>query len=299
MADPSSSPDLAAFLRHFGNQRLVSISNRQRDPLPWFRGWLGTVHHGLPRNLYQFNPEPQDYFAFVGRISPEKRVDRAIEIAVACGVRLRIAAKIDVVDQVYFDQRIRHLLDHPLVEFVGEIGDAQKNDFIGNARALLFPIDWPEPFGIVMIEAFACGTPVVAYRCGSVPEVMEHGVTGFIVEDQQEAIEAARSIDRIDRQACRRVFDERFTSIIMARQYLDIYRSLLQPKPAVTASAYAVSGQRAMVLPGALAQSAIRIGGADSEANAEATLAEMAAARRHLPLSQTITPEPTFDVGSD
>jgi glycosyltransferase involved in cell wall biosynthesis len=284
------SPDLAAFLRHFGNQNLVSISNRQRDPLPWYRGWLGTVHHGLPRDLYRFNPEPQDYFAFVGRISPEKRVDRAIEIAIACNVRLRIAAKIDRADQAYLDQRIRRLLDHPLVEFVGEIDDAQKNVFIGNARALLFPIDWPEPFGMVMIEAFACGTPVIAYRCGSVPEVVEHGVTGFIVENQRQAIAAAHSIDRIDRQACRSAFEERFTSINMARRYVDIYHSL---RPAVTVSAYGVSAQRGTMLPIAPALPAIQAPHADPEAAEDANLARMAAAASQLPVSHTITSEPT------
>ena len=225
------SPDMAAFLRHFGNQNLVSISERQRDPLAWYGKWRATVHHGLPVNLYRFHPVPQDYFAFVGRISPEKRVDRAIEIAVSCGVRLRIAAKVDPADQAYFDSRIRHLLDHPLVEFVGEISDAQKDDFIGNARALLFPIDWPEPFGLAMIEAFACGTPVVAYRCGSVPELMEEGVTGFIVDDQAGAIAAAKAIDSVDRRACRAVFERRFTSLTMARRYVEVYRSLLQPAP--------------------------------------------------------------------
>src|SRR5262249_42461993 len=157
-----------------------------------------------------------DYFAFIGRISPEKRVDRAIEIARATGTRLRIAAKVDRVDEAYFQAHIAPLLDDPLIDFVGEISETEKNDFIGGARALLFPIDWPEPFGLVMIEALACGTPVVAYRRGSVPEVIEHGVSGYIVDDQQQAIDAARRIDRIDRHACRRAFDERFTAHRMA-----------------------------------------------------------------------------------
>ncbi len=155
-------PDLVPLHQRFANQPLVSISDAQRLPLP-DANWIATVHHGLPLDLYQFHPEPQDYFAFVGRISPEKRVDRAIAIAIATGTRLRIAAKVDPVDQSYFEQHIRPLLGHPLVEFVGEIDDHGKNDFIGNARALLFPIDWPEPFGLVMIEALACGTPVIAY----------------------------------------------------------------------------------------------------------------------------------------
>ena len=171
----------------------MSISDAQRLPLP-DANWIATVHHGLPLDLYQFHPEPQDYFAFVGRISPEKRVDRAIAIAIATGTRLRIAAKVDPVDQSYFEQHIRPLLGHPLVEFEGEIDDHGKNDFIGNARALLFPIDWPEPFGLVMVEALACGTPVIAYRNGSVPELLHHGQTGFIVASQEQAIDAARRI---------------------------------------------------------------------------------------------------------
>src|SRR4029079_7399850 len=159
-------------------------------------------------------------------ISPEKRVDRAIDIALSCGVPLRIAAKVDEVDRDYFASRIRPLLDDPLVEFIGEIDEQGKNDFIGNARALLFPIDWPEPFGIVMIEAFACGTPVISYTGGSVAEVMQHGVTGFVVSDQQEAIEAAADVGRIDRRRCREVFEQRFTSHAMARRYLEVYEQL-------------------------------------------------------------------------
>jgi len=289
------SPDLAAFLRHFGNQNLVSISDRQRDPLPWYKGWLATVHHGIPVDRYRFHPVPQDYFAFVGRISPEKRVDRAIEIAIACGVPLRIAAKVDPFDQAYFDERIRHLLDHPLVEFVGEIGEAQKNDLIGNARALLFPIDWPEPFGLVMIEAFACGTPVVAYRCGSVPEVMDHGVTGLIVEDQESAIAAARSIDRIDRRACRRVFEERFTSIIMAKRYAEVYRSLLQPAASRAASGHAAAGQRAAAMPATVPMAGIELAVTDDEGLAATAAARCPPAARPAALP----PNPAFQYGSE
>jgi glycosyltransferase involved in cell wall biosynthesis len=219
-------PDLVHLYRHFSDAALVSISGNQRKPVP-FANWRATVHHGLPLGLYSFNAAPRgDYFAFVGRVSPEKRVDRAIEIALACGVPLRIAAKVDEVDRDYFASRIRPLLDHPLVEFIGEIDEPAKNDFIGNARALLFPIDWPEPFGIVMIEAFACGTPVISYPGGSVGEVMQHGVTGFVVSDQQEAIEAAEAVQHLDRRRCREVFEERFTSHTMARRYLDVYRDL-------------------------------------------------------------------------
>ena len=218
-------PDLVPLYRHFADAPLVSISNSQRKPLA-FANWRATVHHGLPPDLYTFHPGPGDYFAFVGRISPEKRVDRAIEIATACGVPLRIAAKVDAADRDYFALHIKPLLDHPLVEFVGEIDQPRKNDFIGNARALLFPIDWPEPFGLVMIEAFACGTPVISYPGGSVAEVMQHGVTGFVVSDQQEAIEAASQVQLIDRRRCRAVFEERFTAPTMARRYLEVYRGL-------------------------------------------------------------------------
>lgn len=218
-------PDLLPLYRRFKDHPLVSISDHQRKPLPW-ANWRGTVHHGLPRELYAFHPAAGDYFAFVGRISPEKRVDRAIEIAIACDVPLRIAAKVDRVDRVYFEQHVRPLLAHPLIEYVGEIDDRSKNEFIGNARALLFPIDWPEPFGLVMIEAFACGTPVVSYGGGSVPEVMHDGVTGFVVADQQQAIAAARNIDTIDRRRCREEFERRFTAAAMARHYVELYRDL-------------------------------------------------------------------------
>jgi glycosyltransferase involved in cell wall biosynthesis len=218
-------PALPPLYRQFIEQPLVSISDHQRTPLV-AANWRATIHHGLPRDLYRFEPEPDDYFAFLGRISPEKRVDRAIEIALACGVPLRIAAKVDEADRAYFESRIRPLLDDPLVQFIGEIDEARKGPFLGRARALLFPIDWPEPFGIVMIEAFACGTPVIAYPGGSVSEVMEHGVTGYIVNDQQEAIAAACNIQTIDRRRCRAAFEQRFTAATMAERYLDVYRSL-------------------------------------------------------------------------
>ena len=219
-------PDLAALHRHFADQPLVSISDSQRRLMP-DANWAGTVHHGLPKDLYRFRSKPDDYFVFIGRISPEKRVDRAIEIAIACDTPLRIAAKVDPADEVYFERQIRCRLDHPLVEFIGEIGESMKGDFIGRARAMLFPIDWPEPFGIAMIEALACGTPVIAYDCGSVSEVMEHGVSGYIVRDQDEAIAAARRVGDIDRARCRRVFEERFTAERMAGRYLDVYRKLI------------------------------------------------------------------------
>lgn len=218
-------PDLVPLFRRFNAHPLVSVSESQRLPLPW-ANWQATVHHGLPAGLYAFHPHPQDYFCFVGRISPEKRVDRAIEIARACSTPLRIAAKVDAADQVYFEDCIKPLLADPLVEFIGEIGDAEKNDFIGHARALLMPIDWPEPFGLVMIEALACGTPVIAYARGSVPEILEHGVTGFVVQNQTQAIAAAQDIDHIERQRCRQAFERRFTARAMTGHYLAIYREL-------------------------------------------------------------------------
>jgi glycosyltransferase involved in cell wall biosynthesis len=218
-------PELKPLFRRFSSHPMVSISDSQRKPLPW-ANWVATVHHGLPLGLYSLHPQPKDYFAFLGRISPEKRADRAIEIAKACGTPLRIAAKVDVVDRDYFDSVIEPLLDHPLITFVGEIAEPAKNDFIGHARALLMPIDWPEPFGLVMIEAMACGTPVVAYGHGAVPEVIEDGVTGFIVHDQEQAIAAAKNIDRIDRRRCRQVFEQRFGALVMAQQYLDVYHRL-------------------------------------------------------------------------
>jgi glycosyltransferase involved in cell wall biosynthesis len=223
-------PDLAPLHRHFREQALVSISNSQRAPLAGAR-WLATVPHGLPEDLYRFHERPGDYFAFIGRISPEKRVDRAIRIARAAGTRIRIAAKVDRVDQHYFEREIRPLLDHPLVEFTGEIGQAAKNEFIGNARALLFPIDWPEPFGLVMLEALACGTPVIAWHCGSVPEVIEHGRTGFIVDDMAQAVKAAQRVATLDRHACRAAFERRFTARRMAQRYLDVYAALSGAAP--------------------------------------------------------------------
>jgi glycosyltransferase involved in cell wall biosynthesis len=225
-------PDLVPFYEHFRSHPLVSISEAQRQPLP-HANWYATVHHGLPLDRYTFHSRPQDYFAFVGRVSPEKRLDRAIEIATACRTRLRVAAKVDSADERYFEREIRPLLDNPLVQWEGEIDDGRKNDFIGNARALLFPIDWPEPFGLVMIEAFACGTPVIAYDRGSVPEVVEQGITGYIVHDQEEALSAARRLHEIDRSRCRAHFEQRFAATTMAQRYLDVYARLGRPKTLV------------------------------------------------------------------
>ena len=214
--------DLPEVYRRWPQFPLVSISNDQRRPLP-FANWAATVHHGLDKELYRFAPASEGYLAFLGRISPEKRPDRAIAIATRLGRRLRIAAKVDAADRVYFDEKIEPLLHHPLVEYIGEIGDDRKSTFLGGAEALLFPIDWPEPFGLVMIEAMACGTPVIAYDCGSVREVVEDGLTGFIVRDEDEAAEAVRKLPLLDRAAIRRRFEERFSGHAMARRYLDLY----------------------------------------------------------------------------
>jgi glycosyltransferase involved in cell wall biosynthesis len=218
-------PDLVPLYREFPEMPVVSISDSQREPLPWLN-WQATVHHGLPVDLYRFRPERGTYLACLGRISPEKGMDQAIEIARRVGVPLRIAAKVDKVDQDYFDKVIEPLLRDPLVEFSGEIGDADKEAFLGNARALLFPIDWPEPFGLVMIEAMACGTPVVAYGNGSVPEVMEDGRTGYIVRELDDAVDAVRRLPQLSRAQCREVFEERFTASRMARDYVDVYERL-------------------------------------------------------------------------
>jgi glycosyltransferase involved in cell wall biosynthesis len=224
-------PELRPLFREFRDIPLVSISDAQRAPLPE-AGWFATVHHGLPHDLLEFHPRHEGYLAFLGRVSPEKRLDRAIAIATACGRRLRVAAKVDPVDRDYFDHQIRPLLDNPLVEFIGEIGDEQKGEFLGRAEALLFPIDWPEPFGLVMIEALACGVPVIAFRGGSVPEVLEDGVTGFVVGTLEEAIEAARRIGEIDRHACRAAFELRFSAGRMAADHVRMYGQLVAGRSA-------------------------------------------------------------------
>jgi glycosyltransferase involved in cell wall biosynthesis len=218
-------PDLVPVYQEFRDMPLVSISNAQREPLPW-ANWIATVYHGLPEDLYQFRAQPGKYFAFLGRISPEKRVDRAIEIAKQIGIPLKIAAKVDPVDRDYFEAAIKPLLRDPLVEHIGEIGEGEKDEFLGNAYALLFPIDWPEPFGLVMIEALACGTPIIAYRDGSVPELMEEGRTGFIVTELDDAIAAARRVPELSRKRCREIFEERFTARRMAHDYVRIYQLL-------------------------------------------------------------------------
>jgi glycosyltransferase involved in cell wall biosynthesis len=220
-------PDLVPLYRKFRDMPVVSISDAQRDPLQWIH-WVSTIYHGLPRDLYRFHEKPGGYLAFLGRISPEKGCDRAIEIARRSGRELRIAAKVDEKDKAYFEEIVRPLLREPGIEFVGEISDGQKEEFLGNARALIFPIDWPEPFGLVMIEALACGTPVLARRAGSVPEVLEDGVTGFMGDDADDLVRAVDRIDDLDRRACRRAFEDRFSDERMTRDYLEIYQRLLR-----------------------------------------------------------------------
>jgi glycosyltransferase involved in cell wall biosynthesis len=222
-------PDLFPLYQEFRDMPVISISNVQREPLPW-ANWQATVYHGLPADLYRFRAQPGSYLAFLGRISPEKRVDRAIEIARRVQIPLKIAAKVDRVDRKYFKSVIEPLLRDSLVEVVGEIGDREKDEFLGNAYALLVPIDWPEPFGLVMIEAMACGTPVIAYRGGAVPEIMEEGHTGFIVEELEDAVEAARRIPKLSRTRCREVFEQRFTASRMANDYVRAYERLINSK---------------------------------------------------------------------
>jgi glycosyltransferase involved in cell wall biosynthesis len=219
-------PDLQPLYDEFSDIPVVSISDAQRAPLPQAR-WLGTVYHGLPPDLLTLQERPGDYLAFIGRISREKRVDRAIEIARQTGLPLRIAAKIDDADREYFEREIRPLFDLPFVEYLGEISEHEKAAFLGGARALLFPIDWEEPFGLVMIESMACGTPVVAWRRGSVPEVMTEGETGFVVSSMPEAVAAVQRIGTIDRTACRRVFETRFLASRMADDYVRLYEQVM------------------------------------------------------------------------
>ena len=209
----------------FRDMPMISISNAQRAPWPC-ANWQATIYHGLPEDLFRFHPEPGGYLAFLGRASPEKRVDRAIEIAKRVGMPLKIAAKVDPADRHYFKREIEPLLDDPRIEWLGEVTDKHKDEFLGNAYALLFPIDWPEPFGLVMIEAMACGTPVVAYACGSVPEVMDDGVTGFVVNDIENAVEATRRVRDLSRAKCRETFEKRFAASRMANDYIGVYTRL-------------------------------------------------------------------------
>jgi len=221
--------DLQPLFDEFGETPLVSISDSQRRPMPE-ANWQGTVYHGLPRDLHTFRHSGGDYLLFIGRISPEKRLDRAIEIARKTGRQLKVAAKIYDEDRAYYQSSIEPLLNDSksFVGFIGEVGGKDKNELMGNAYALLFPIDWPEPFGLVMIEALACGTPVIAWNNGSVPEVLADGETGFVVDTIDEAVKAVGQVARLSRHACRRAFEQRFDATLMAQNYVEVYSRLIE-----------------------------------------------------------------------
>ncbi|KOT00385.1 glycosyl transferases group 1 family protein [Burkholderia mallei] len=223
-------PELQPIFNTFSDVPVVSISDNQRIPLSQ-ANWLQTTYHGLPENLLKPIPDVKpSYLAFLGRISPEKRVDTAIRIAEQAGMPIKIAAKLDKADRAYYEEKIKPLFSLPHVEYIGEISEAEKADFLGNAHALLFPIDWPEPFGLVMIEAMACGTPVIAFKRGSVPEVIENGVSGFVVEDELSAVAAVKRLNTLPRERVRAAFDARFTSKVMAQNYVKGYEELLRRK---------------------------------------------------------------------
>jgi glycosyltransferase involved in cell wall biosynthesis len=236
--------DLDAVYARWSSFGLVSISDAQRAPLP-SANWLATVSHGVSPRHFRFNQSSGKYLAFLGRISPEKRPDLAVQLALRSRIPLRIAAKVDAADVVYFENIIKPLLDDPLIDFIGEIGDERKSDFLGNALALVFPVNWPEPFGLAMIEAMACGTPVIAWNWGAVPEVIDHGVTGFIVTSEQEALAALEHLPHLDRAHVRATFDQRFTATTMAHNYLRAYERLLGPRCGLAASLAEVSDERA------------------------------------------------------
>jgi len=218
--------DFIDILNEFRDLPLVSISNDQRLPVPDIN-WQATVHNGIPDDLYSFHASQGNYLAFLGRISPEKGVDHAIEIAKRINIPLKIAAKVDKADIQYFEMHIKPLLDHPLIDYIGEIGEKEKDDFLGNAYALILPINWPEPFGLVLIEAMACGTPVISYRRGAIPEIVENGVNGYVVTNIEEAVVAVDKLMSIDRQACRESFLQRFSAKIMAERYVQVYEKLI------------------------------------------------------------------------
>ncbi|MGH6935630.1 MAG: glycosyltransferase, partial [Methylocella sp.] len=224
-------PDALPLYEAYPEMPLISISHAQRRPMPANANWLATIPHGLASHVCPFSPECGSYLAFLGRISPEKRPDRAIEIAKRAGIPLKLAAKVDAVDLAYFKTEIEPLLDHPLIEFIGEINETQKCGFLGKARALLFPIDWPEPFGLVVIEAMSAGTPVIAWPNGSVPEVLTEGVSGTMVNSIGAAVEAVQQAAYMDRRKVRAEFEKRFTAARMAREYVAAYRALLARIP--------------------------------------------------------------------
>jgi glycosyltransferase involved in cell wall biosynthesis len=262
---PEHQPVFAAF----AFAPVISISDAQRRPVPQ-AGWVRTVYHGLPERLLTPQPVTPGYLACLGRISPEKAMDRAIRIAARCGIPLKIAAKVDKVDRDYFEEQIRPLIVSPQVDYIGEISDGEKPAFLSRASALLVPIDWPEPFGLVMIEAMACGTPVIAFNRGSVPEVVEDGLTGFIVEDEASAVEAVGKIGRLSRERIRRRFEERFTARRMATDYVAAYRELIaaaEPRPKLMARLRAVRHGLGRAWPVETARSAAagRVSGSRSQ----------------------------------
>lgn len=227
-------PDLVPLYRAFRDMPLISISDAQRRPLAGVN-WRATVYHGMPEDCLLPGTGEGNYLAFLGRISPEKGLDEAIAIARRVGMPLKIAAKVDRADREYFERVIKGQLDHELIEYIGEIGYAEKNEFLGNAAALLFPIQWPEPFGIVMMEAMACGTPVIAYPRGSVPEIIEDGVNGFIAHDIEQAAVAVKRVSELDRKGCRERFEQRFTATRMAEDYIAVYEQLIGLRPRLLA----------------------------------------------------------------
>ena len=222
-------PDLVPLYREYADMPLVSISDAQREPIPR-ANWRATIHHGIPAGIARLYPNPGRYLAFVGRVSPEKRVDRAIQIAHRVGLPIKIAAKVDAADREYFEDVVRPLLGNPDIDFIGEIAEEDKDAFLGNALALLFPIDWPEPFGLVMIEAMARGTPVIAFAGGSVREVVENGLTGFVVGEVSEAVRAVERVSTLDRGAVRIEFERRFTADRMARDYAELYARQIEER---------------------------------------------------------------------
>lgn len=216
-------PDM---VKAYPELKLISISNSQREPLP-FANFVATVYHGLPKNLYSYSDSPEDYLLFLGRISPEKRPDLAIKVAVKAGIKLKIAAKIDDADREYYEKEVKDLMKHPLVEYLGEVNDEQKNELIGKALALIMPIDWPEPFGLTAIEALACGTPVIARPCGALPEIVVDGKVGFLRKELDELVDAVKNVDKIDRKACRAYFEKHFTVERMVDDYEKVYKEVV------------------------------------------------------------------------
>jgi len=243
-------PNLRNLFREFSDEPVISISNYQRVPLPG-ANWQGTVYHGLPNDLYRLHETPGKYLAFLGRISPEKRVEDAIQIARRAGMPLKIAAKVDKADREYFEGSIKPLLKQGGVEFIGEIGEGEKDEFLGNALSLLFPVDWPEPFGLVMIEALACGTPVIARSRGSVPEIIEHGITGFIINSIEEGVASVKQIPRLNRKQCRNTFEARFSDTRMATDYVALYDKLIDARRTQPLKANSQSKRRLMKIDAA------------------------------------------------